>query len=399
MNVKEHVLKSLEEQLQLHGHLIGVAAGSGMTAKYAEVGGADFILALSSGRFRQMGVSSLGGFLAYDNSNDLVMSYASKELIPIVNNIPVIFGLQATDPTIELAEKLNEIERAGFAGINNFPSVGLIDGQFREALEENGMSYAREVDAIAMANKRGLFTVAFVFNAEQAEQMMEAGAAVICVHLGLTVGGSLGAKKILSLQHAKNLAMEIFERCEQFNRPVIHMIYGGPVNKPIDVQFMYDGTTIMGYIGGSSIERIPTEQTVTQITKSFKKSDDFHYDELIEKIIDGMGSQRDYIEFVKKYIHLHYMDQIQLRDIAKMLSLSSSYLSTLFKSEVGMAFTQYLIEFRLNRAIDILKKQSLPLTNVAEMVGYPNYAQFSVIFKKHRGVSPKEFIESNINKR
>lgn len=393
---KTEIRTFLDHQLKLNHHLLGVAAGSGMTTKYAEQGGADFILALSSGRFRQMGVSSLAGFLPCENSNRLVMDFASKELIPVVRKIPVIFGLCASDPSIKVDSYLDLIREKGFAGINNFPSIGLIDGVFREALEEQGFTYEKEIEAIRLASEKGLFTVAFVFNEEQAVKMLKAGADIICVHLGLTAGGLLGAKKILTLQSAKKLATDIFQHCNQIRPNTIKMIYGGPVNKPMDVQFMYDGTDIMGYIGGSVFERIPTEQTITQVTKSFKQTNDFQYDELIRKIIDGIGSKGDYIDFVKKYISLHYMDNISLNEVAQIINLSRSYLSTLFKKEIGISFTQYLIDFRLNRAIEMLHKEKLPINIVAELVGYPNYADFSKIFKKHKGLSPAIYLKKNI---
>lgn len=393
LNNKYEIQHYLIKQIKKNRYILGVAAGSGMTAKYAEQSGADFILALSSGRFRQMGVSSLAGFLPYANSNEVVMDFAYKELIPMIKNIPVCFGLCATDPTIKLDNYIDLIKEKGFAGINNFPSVGLVDGLFREALEEQGITYNKEIEAIRLANEKGLFTVAFIFNEDQAISMLEAGADVICVHLGLTKGGSLGAKKILSLQSAKRMAVNIFNRCDELNPNAIKMIYGGPVNKPIDVQFMYDDTNIMGYIGGSVFERIPTEQALMHITKSFKQTNDFQFDELIGKMIDGIGSQDDYIDFIKKYIALHYMDEITLNEVAEILNLSRSYLSTLFKKEVGISFTQYLIDFRLNRAIEILKLENLPLNSVAEMVGYPDYTQFSKIFKKYKGVSPKNYIK------
>ncbi|MDQ0174829.1 phosphoenolpyruvate hydrolase family protein [Bacillus chungangensis] len=393
LNNKYEIQHYLKNQIKKNRYLLGVAAGSGMTAKYAEQSGADLILALSSGRFRQMGVSSLAGFLPYANSNEVVMDFAYKELIPMIKNIPVCFGLCATDPTIKLDNYIDLIKDKGFAGINNFPSVGLVDGLFREALEEQGITYNKEIEAIRLANEKELFTVAFVFNEDQAISMLEAGADVICVHLGLTKGGSLGARKILSLQSAKRMAVNIFNRCDELNPNAIKMIYGGPVNKPIDVQFMYDDTNIMGYIGGSVFERIPTEQALVHVTRSFKQTNDFQFDELIVKIIDGIGSQDDYIDFIKKYIALHYMDEITLNEIAEILNLSRSYLSTLFKKEVGISFTQYLINFRLNRAIEILKLENLPLNSVAEMVGYPDYTQFSKIFKKYKGVSPKYYIK------
>ncbi len=397
MHNKNEIIAFLFNQLKVHNHLIGVAAGSGMTGKYAEQGGADFILALSAGRYRQMGVSSLAGFLPFGNSNQLVLEFASKELVPSIKKIPVCFGICATDPTIDLKEFINLIKEKGFTGINNFPSVGLIDGMFREALEEQGITYDKEVEAIRIANEIGLFTVAFVFNESQALKMVEAGADVICVHFGLTKGGKLGAKKIQSLQSAKKMAVNIFKRCNQVNPNIIKMIYGGPVNNPKDVQFMYDDTEIMGYIGGSAFERIPSEQTILEVTKSFKQTNDFHYNELIEKITDGIGSQADYVEFVKKYVWLNYMNDISLNEIAEVLRLSRSYLSTLFKKEVGVSFTTYLIDFRLNRAIELLKKEKLPFAIIAEMVGYPNYSQFSKIFKKHKGQSPLNYMKNNIN--
>ncbi|MFC9539973.1 phosphoenolpyruvate hydrolase family protein [Lysinibacillus sp. NPDC056959] len=394
LNQKYEIKNYMNKQINKNRYILGVAAGSGMTAKYAEQGGADFILALNSGRFRLMGVSSLAGFLPYANSNDVVMGFACKEIIPTIKKIPVCFGLCATDPTIELDSYIDLIQKKGFAGINNYPSIGLIDGLFREALEEQGITYEKEIEAIRIASEKGLFTVAFVFNEEQAISMVEAGADIICVHLGLTNGGSLGAKKILSLHAAKRMAVTIFNRCNELNPNIINMIYGGPVNKPIDVQYMYDDTTIMGYIGGSVFERIPNEQALIHITKSFKQTNDFQLDELISKITDGLESQDDYINFTKKYISLHYMDEISLNEVAEILSLSRSYLSTLFKKEMGISFTEYLINFRLNRAIEILKFEKIPLNNIAEMVGYPDYTQFSKIFKKYKGVSPKNYLTS-----
>ncbi|MFU0791809.1 MAG: phosphoenolpyruvate hydrolase family protein [Virgibacillus proomii] len=391
MNNKFQLLQTLNQQIKANKHIIGVAAGSGLTAKYAEQGGADFILALSSGRFRQMGVSSLAGFTACTNSNQMVMEFAFKEVLPTLKKIPTIFGLFATDPTIDMKAYIRQIKASGFAGINNYPTVGLIDGQFREGLESQGISFAKEVEAIQFANELDLVTVAFVFNETQAIDMLKAGADIICVHLGLTVGGILGAKQIQSLQSAKKLAVDIFHACDKVNPNVIKMVYGGPVNRPIDVQFMYDGTEIDGYIGGSVFERIPAEQIIFNITKSFKETYDVKYETYIQKIMAGFSNKEDYVEFIKDYISTHYMDEITLNDLASILNLSRPYLSSLFKTEVGIPFTQYLIDFRLNRAIEIMREKRLPLSTVAEMVGYPDYAQFSKIFKKRIGVSPTMF--------
>ena len=392
---KDQIIKQLKKQIKINRHIIGVAAGSGLTAKYAEEGGADLILALSSGLFRQKGLSSLAAYLSFVNSNDTVMEFGLKELLPRINKIPVIFGLMATDPSIHLEKFIQQVKEKGFAGINNYPTVGLIDGKYREALEEQGISYKQEVESISIANKFGLLTVAFVFNKEQAIQMVDAGADVICVHLGLTTGGKLGSKHIQSLQSAKTLAQEIFDVVTERNPDIIKMVYGGPVNKPVDVQFIYDGTNIDGYIGGSVFERIPAEQVVLQVTESFKKTNEVRYDELIEKIISGFTTSDDYIDFIKRYISLHYKDEISLNEISEILHVSRSHLSTLFKKNVGVSFTDYLIDFRLNRALEIYQEKKLPLTIVAELVGYQNYSQFSKIFKKRKGKSPREFINSN----
>src|SRR5699024_2382718 len=258
-----------------------------------------------------------------------------------------------------------------------------IDGDFRHALEAEGITYEQEVEAIKAASDLGLFTVAFVFNKSQAIAMLKAGADVICVHLGLTTGGVLGGKQIKSLQAAKKLAVDIFRACDQINANTIKMVYGGPLNKPIDVQFVYDDTMINGYIGGSAFERIPAEQAIYKVTESFKTTQDISYDHLIQKMIDGFNSNDDYIDFVKKYISLYYNEEIRLNELAEIMNLSRSYLSTLFKRKMGLSFQNYLIQFRINRACELMGEKNMLLKNIADLVGYPEYAQFSKLFKKY----------------
>jgi len=388
---RQTINENLKRQLKLHNHIIGVASGAGITAKYAEQGGADFLLALNSGKFRQMGRSSTAGFLPFCNSNDMVMEFASKEIKPVVKRLPVIFGLNATDPLIDLERYIDRIKGLGFEGINNFPTVGLIDGQYREALEEIGCAYQLEVDAIKIAHDKDLFTVAFVFNEQQAKDMLIAGADIICAHLGFTAGGMLGAKKVLSLEAAKNTAQRIFTVCDEIRPDVIKMIYGGPVKTPIDVQYMYSNMELMGYIGGSSFERIPSEKSITNITKAFKTSGSLSEDDLMVKMLDGITKHYDYVQFVKKYVSEHYMQKISFLDLAKVAYVSRSYLSTLFKKEVGCSFPVYLVQYRIKKAVDIMTNQELHLSDVAELVGYHDYSQFSKMFKKYMGLSPKQF--------
>ena len=396
---RDGILRMLRAQININGHIIGVAAGSGMTAKYTVMGGADFILALSAGKFRQMGRSSLASFLCYSNSNEIVMDFATRELLPIIQQTPVLFGLNANDPTIHLYEYIAEIKRKGFAGINNFPSVGLIDGKFLEAIEEEGITYVNEVEAIRIANFLGLFTVAFVFNDKQAQLMAKAGADVVCAHFGLTGGGMLGAKKVFSLEHAKLMADKIFEACDRTSPDIIKMIYGGPASTPFDMHYLYENTHCMGYIGGSTFERIPVEKAILDTTRTFKSFGSLQQSDIMVKILNGISRNYDYVEYVKSYINDNYMKYIRLSDLAMVANISGSYLSTIFKESVGCSFTEYLVKFRINKAADIMKEERLPLAEVARMVGYNDYAQFSKMFKKYKGVAPKEFSESNINTR
>lgn len=395
---REKILEGIKSQIKKGNHIIGVATGTGMTAKYAQKGGADFILVLSSGRFRIMGRSSLAAYLPFCNSNDMVMDFASKEIIPLVKEVPIIFGFNGTDPTIDMEDYISKIKAMGFSGINNYPTVGLIDGEFGECLKESGCCYSREVDAIRIAHEKNMFTVAFIFNELQAEQMIEAGADVICVHLGLTEGGLLGAKKVLSLEAAKAKVTNIFNKCNELNTDIVKLIYGGPVKTPIDVQYMYSNNeNLMGYIGGSAFERIPWEKSIINITKAFKASGHLDEDHLMIKMLDGVKKHYDYVEFVKEYVAQNYMHDISFIDLAKVAHVSRSYLSTLFKKEVGCNFREYLVKFRIEKAVEILHREKIQLSEAASLVGYKDYVQFSKMFKKYKGFSPKEIKLKNRN--
>lgn len=385
---REEIIEKLRLQIKQGNHIIGVATGSGMTAKYAQNAGADFLLMLNSGRFRQMGRGSLAGFLPFCNSNDMVMEFASKEIVPLIKDIPVIFGVNATDPTKNMDIFIDKIIECGFSGVNNYPTVGLIDGEIREAIEEAGCRYSLEVDLIKKANEKGLFTVAFVFDEIQCKQMLEAGADVICVHLGLTEGGLLGARKVFSLENVQNEMKKIFRICNELNPNVIKLIYGGPVKTVVDIQYVYSNDDLMGYIGGSAFERIPLEKLITKTVKNFKMTCNVDEDDLMVKMLDGITKHYDYVEFVKEYVAQNYMNDISFLDLAKVAHVSRSYLSSLFKKEVGCSFPEYLVKFRINKAIDILNKKDIPLSTVASLVGYKDYAQFSKMFKKYKGYSP-----------
>lgn len=392
---RTEIMKRLWAQIKVNGHVVGTVASSGMTAKYEVMGGADFLLALSAGRFRIMGRSSFSSYLCYGNSNEIVMKMGSEELLTLIKDTPILFGLFASDPNLKIYEYLQEIKRIGFSGIVNYPTLALFDGKFGEAIQEEGNVYEKEVEAIRLAHYFDLFTVAFVVDAQQAKEMAAAGADVVCAHLGLTKGGFLGAKKYISIHDAKLIAEEIFNACDTEREDVIKMIYAGPANTPIDMQYLYQNTECQGYIGGSTFDRIPAERAILNTTKSFKSNGSFNPNDPFVQILKGEKAGFDYAEFVKKYIHEHYMSEIQLRDLAAVAHVSPTYLSIKFKKEQGMNFSEYLVRFRLNKAKELLQKRDLSCKEISAQVGYTDYSQFSKIFRKYIGVSPVEFIHKH----
>lgn len=388
---REYLIRYLRAQVNVSGHIIGAAVGSGMTAKYAVLGGADMLLALSAGKYRIMGQSSYASYLCYGNSNQMVMDLGTRELLPTIHDTPVIFGLFATDPYISLYEYLKQVRQNGFAGVVNYPTVALVDGQFREALEEAGNTFDREVEAIRLAHHLNLFTVAFVTTAEEAEKMLDAGADVICVHLGLTKGGLLGAKRNITLYEAKSMTERIFRLCEKKYPDVFRMIYSGPANTPTDMHYIFQHTPCQGYIGGSTFDRIPAEKAIPKAVKTFKNPGLDPERHSMSQLLADRSSAKDYTALVKQHIQDNYMNEIQLADIALVAQISPGYLSARFKQDTGVSFTTYLISFRMDKAKELLTTTSLNCRSVAEAVGYYDYAQFSKIFKKYVGQSPMDF--------
>lgn len=390
MLTRRTIIKHLKAQIKKKKNLVGVAVGSGLTASNAVKYGADIILALSSGVYRNRGVSSLAAYLPSANSNQLILNTYKHEIAPRLNNFPVVFGLMATDPMITIEKYICDLKSLGIIGINNYPTVGLIDGNFRMYLEENGASYQKEVEAIRIANQLDLFTVGFVFNSKQFVQMYEAGADVICLHLGLTAGGSLGAKQIKSLQATNRFIQNIFKDVDDriLNERII-MIYGGPITTLNDAQFMYDNNReINGYIGGSVFERLPTENALEIMINSFKAQPKDNY---LSIIGENNRKPKDYAIFLQDYIHNHYSEAISLGELSEVLYLSRAYLSTVFKQFIGKSFSDYLIDFRLARAVELIKLNTFTLKEISELVGYPNYPHFSKLFKRRLGVSPNDY--------
>lgn len=250
--------------------IVGGGAGTGLSAKCEEAGGIDLIVIYNSGRYRMAGRGSLSGLLAYGNANEIVMDMAS-EVLPVTKRTPVLAGVNGTDPFCNFDTYLDDLKRVGFSGIQNFPTVGLIDGTFRANLEETGMSYAMEVDLVARARAKDMLTTPYVFSSQDADAMARAGADIIVVHLGLTTGGAVGAETALKLQDCPALVEEWAEAALKVNKDTIILVHGGPVAMPEDAEFILQNTkNCHGFYGASSMERLPTEVALTEQTRAFK---------------------------------------------------------------------------------------------------------------------------------
>jgi predicted TIM-barrel enzyme len=250
--------------------IIGGGAGTGLSAKCEEAGGIDLIVIYNSGRYRMAGRGSLAGILAYGNANEIVMEMA-HEVLPVVKHTPVLAGVNGTDPFCIFDEFLDQVIAKGFAGVQNFPTVGLIDGVLRQNLEETGMSYALEVEMIGLAHRKGLLTTPYVFNAAEAAAMAAVGADIIVCHFGLTTGGSIGADTALKLQDCPALLDEWAEAALAVNPDVIVLAHGGPVAEPADAEYVLrTAKHCHGFYGASSMERLPTEIALTEQTRKFK---------------------------------------------------------------------------------------------------------------------------------
>ena len=250
--------------------IVGGGAGTGLSAKCEEEGGIDLIVIYNSGRYRMAGRGSLAGLLAYGNANEIVMDMA-KEVLPVTKRTPVLAGVNGTDPFCMFDKFLDDLKAIGFSGIQNFPTVGLIDGTFRVNLEETGMSYAQEVDLVALAHAKDMLTTPYVFNAREAAAMAKAGADIIVCHLGLTTGGSIGSKTSLKLEDCPAIVDAWSEAALKVNKHAIVLVHGGPVSSPEDASFVLKNTkNCHGFYGASSMERLPTEVALTEQTRKFK---------------------------------------------------------------------------------------------------------------------------------
>lgn len=251
--------------------IVGGGAGTGLSAKCEEAGGIDLIVIYNSGRYRMAGRGSLAGLLAYGNANDVVLEMA-REVLPVVRHTPVLAGVNGTDPFMVLDDFLRRLGALGFSGVQNFPTVGIIDGQFRRNLEETGMGYAHEVEMIRAARQRDLLTTPYVFNEREAKAMAEAGADIVVCHMGLTTGGSIGAETGLKLADCVPLIEAWTAAARRVTPDIIVLCHGGPIATPEDARFILAACPeCNGFYGASSMERLPTEQALVETTRQFKK--------------------------------------------------------------------------------------------------------------------------------
>ncbi len=267
---RTEVLKRLREQISSNRAVIGAGAGIGISAKFAERGGVDLIIIYNSGRFRMAGRGSLAGLLSYGDANEIVVDMA-REVLPVVKDTPVLAGVCGTDPFRQMDVFLPELKRIGFSGVQNFPTVGLIDGRFRQNLEETGMGYSLEVEMVRLARQLDMVTAPYVFSPEDAALMTEAGADVLVPHMGLTTKGSIGAESALRLEDCPGVIQAMADAAKKVREDVIVLCHGGPISEPPDAEYILKHTTgIDGFFGASSIERLATETAITRQTEAFK---------------------------------------------------------------------------------------------------------------------------------
>ncbi|GIV62967.1 MAG: hypothetical protein KatS3mg045_0306 [Bellilinea sp.] len=267
---RQEILNRLQAQVAAGRAIVGAGAGTGISAKFAEAGGADIIIIYNSGRYRMAGRGSLAGLLPYGDANQIVVEMAS-EVLPVVKHTPVLAGVCGTDPFRLMPVFLKQLREIGFSGVQNFPTVGLIDGNFRANLEATGMGYDKEIEMIRLAHEMDLFTSPYVFDADQAREMARVGADVLVAHVGLTTSGSIGAGVAMTLDEAIAKVMEIAEAGKQVRKDILVICHGGPFDEPDQVgKALARMPGIVGFFGASSIERLPTERAIRAQVEAFK---------------------------------------------------------------------------------------------------------------------------------
>jgi len=269
---RTEVIARLRDTMSKGKPIIAAGAGTGISAKFIERGGADLVIVYNSGRFRMAGHGSTAGMMAYGDANAVAMEIGEYEVLPVVEEIPVICGVHATDPRRRMWHWLGKVKDMGFSGINNFPTHTIIDGKFRQVLEETGMSVKKEFETVALARKMDMFTIVYVGSPEESKAMAESGADVIIAHVGTTVGGSIGVTNAtMSLPEAAKITQSIIDAAKSVRKDLIFLSHGGPINTPEDAAYINEHTDTDGFVGASSLERMAVEQSLTDLTQRFKQ--------------------------------------------------------------------------------------------------------------------------------
>jgi len=267
---REDTLKRLNAQIAAGKPIIGAGAGTGISAKCEEAGGIDLIVIYNSGRYRMAGRGSLAGLMPYGDANQIVVEMGS-EVLPVIKNTPVLAGVCGTDPFRLMDVFLKQLIEMGFSGVQNFPTVGLIDGMFRQNLEETGMGYDLEVEMIKKAHEMDMLTTPYAFNEAEAKRMAEAGADILVAHMGLTAKGTIGAKTALTIEEAAERVQQLHDAAKSVNPDVLVICHGGPIAEPEDADYILEHTEgVVGFYGASSAERLPTERAITEQIRKFK---------------------------------------------------------------------------------------------------------------------------------
>jgi len=268
-HTRDEVLRRLRAKVDARRLIVAAGAGTGLSAKAEEEGGADLLLVFNSGRYRMHGLGSLSGLLAYGNANEIALEMGERQILPIVKEVPVLCSVNGTDPTRVMDRHLAQVEAAGFSGVNNFPTVGLIDGRFRAELEQTGMGYDKEVAAMAAARRRGLFTAAYAFDAGEASRMAKAGVDALLAHVGLTAGGTIGSRAPVTMAEAAAKIREMKDAALSQNPQMLVLCHGGPIATAADVRALLALVPVHGFVGASSMERMPVESAIREATAAF----------------------------------------------------------------------------------------------------------------------------------
>ena len=268
---RSEVIERFNDTLSKGQAIIAAGAGSGISAKFIEKGGADLIIIYNSGRFRMMGHGSTAGLMAYGDANAIAMEIGEYEVLPVVEEIPVICGVHATDPRRRMWHWLGKVKDMGFSGVNNFPTHTIVDGHFRGVLEETGMGVKKEYEMVALARRMDLFSIVYVGSPEEAVEMAKSGADAIIAHVGTTVGGSIGVKSaVKSWDFTLKRTQEIIDAATRVRKDIFFLCHGGPINTPADADRVMKATDAVGFVGATSLERMGIEASLTNLTKEFK---------------------------------------------------------------------------------------------------------------------------------